>query len=92
MLHDLVPFRGIDVVTDALARHTTADGLVVAADGAERTVPADVVVTAIGYRSNTDLREVLRRSPVPSHLLGDARSVSNIMYAIWDAFEVATAI
>ncbi|MEU6539651.1 FAD-dependent oxidoreductase [Streptomyces sp. NPDC047000] len=92
MLHDLVPFRGIEVVTDAQARRTTPDGLVVTVDGAERTVAADVVVTAIGYRPNADLREALRRSPVPSHLLGDARSVSNIMYAIWDAFEVATAI
>jgi 2-enoate reductase len=26
---------------------------------------------------------------VPKHLLGDARRVSNIMYAIWDACEVA---
>ncbi len=26
------------------------------------------------------------------YLLGDARQVSNIMYAIWDAFEVANHI
>lgn len=92
MLHDLVPFRGVDVVTGALASTTSPEGLVVSVDGVERTVPADAVVTAIGYRSNTDLHDVLRRVPVPSHVLGDARSVSNIMYAIWDAFEVATSI
>lgn len=26
------------------------------------------------------------------HLLGDARNVSNIMYAIWDAYEFANHI
>ncbi len=92
MLHDLVPFRGVEVVTDALASATTPDGLAVRVDGDSRVVPADVVVTAIGYRPHAELLDALRRSPVPSHVLGDARTVSNIMYAIWDAFEVATAI
>ena len=92
MLHDLVPFRGVEVVTDALASHTTPQGLTVRVAGKEQVVHADVVVTAIGYRPQADLLEVLGRSPVPSHVLGDARVVSNIMYAIWDAFEVATSI
>lgn len=92
MLHDLVPYRGVEVLTGALASATTPEGLAVRVGGEERVVPADVVVTAIGYRPHADLLDALRHSPVPSHVLGDARTVSNIMYAIWDAFEVATAI
>jgi 2-enoate reductase len=38
------------------------------------------------------LWEAIDGSPVPKHLLGDARRVSNIMYAIWDAYEVASKI
>lgn len=93
MLHDLVPFKGVHVVTNAVAKVTTDQGLVVTVGNDEQLVKADIVVTAVGYTPKAaDLVEALRRSPVPSHVLGDARAVSNIMYAIWDAFEVASSI
>lgn len=92
MLRDLLPFHGVEVLARAAAKETTTDGLLVATGDTERLVPADVVVTAVGYRPNADLYEAVRTSPIPRHLLGDARKVSNIMYAIWDAYEVATGL
>jgi 2-enoate reductase len=89
MLHDLVSFRGVEVVVNAVAEHTTPEGLMVLADGEQRLVAADVVVTAIGYRPENALFEAVRNAAVPKHLLGDAREVSNIMYAVWGAYEVA---
>ena len=93
MLHDLLPYRGVEVVTGARASHVTGEGLVMETqdDGGAtvtRTVPADSVVTAIGYAPARELEEVVREAGVPYHVLGDARRCANIMYAIWDAFEV----
>ena len=90
MLHDLVTFKGVAVVANAFAKCTTAEGLDVTVGDAVQSVPADAVVTAIGYLPSATLADALAKSPVPSHILGDARKVSNIMYAIWDAFEVAS--
>lgn len=92
MLHDLVTFKGVSVVANAFAKATTAEGLDVSIGDAVQSVPADAVVTAVGYRSSATLADALAKSPVPSHVLGDARKVSNIMYAIWDAFEIATEL
>ena len=92
MLHDLVPYRGVAVLVGARAERSTAEGLVVRVGDGEQVVPADVVVNATGYLSDTALQDVVRTAPVPVQFLGDARRVSNIMYAIWDAFEVAATL
>lgn len=92
MLHDLVSYRGIQVIAHAVADHTTPDGLIVNTDGGQRLVEADVVVTAIGYRPDPALVEATRTAAIPKHVLGDAREVSNIMYAIWGAYEVAAGL
>jgi hypothetical protein len=43
------------------------------------------------YYMNFQSQEI--RFDVPEvHLLGDARQVQNIMYAIWDAYEVARSL
>lgn len=44
------------------------------------------------YRSENALYEELKFDIDDLYLLGDAHKVSNIMYAIWDAFEVANHI
>ncbi|WNM25000.1 FAD-dependent oxidoreductase [Demequina capsici] len=92
MLHDLVTYKGVEVVANAFAQRTTAAGLEVAVQDARLTVEADAVVTAIGYQSSARLVDAVNASRIPFHVLGDARKVSNIMYAIWDAFEVATEL
>ena len=90
MLRDLIPFKGIETVTSARALSTTETGVVVMVDGLEREIPAESVILSVGYLRNADLYEAVRGSAKELHLLGDAREVSNIMYAIWDAFEVAS--
>jgi 2-enoate reductase len=92
MLHDLVRYRGTRVVANAVAEHTTTEGLVVRQHGAEQLIAADIVVSAIGYVSDPTLFDAVRHLPIGKHLLGDARTVSNIMYAIWGAYEVAASV
>lgn len=50
------------------------------------------MLLAVGYREEDSLYRELEFDVPELYLLGDARKVSNIMYAIWDAFEVANHI
>ncbi len=93
MLAAMIPFKGIHIVSSA--KITGYDGKFVdvqtAADGTQK-VKADTVIAAIGYLPENELYEKLRPEVSELYLLGDARRVANIMYAIWDAYEVASRI
>ena len=58
----------------------------------EEAIPADTVLLCVGYRSENGLYEQLRDRVDAIWQVGDARRVANIMYAIWDAFEVASQL
>ncbi|MCT1867468.1 FAD-dependent oxidoreductase [Dermabacter sp. p3-SID358] len=92
MLHKLVPYRGIEVLTEASAIRTTDKGLLVKVDGEERDLEADSVVSAIGYVRDSEMWETITDVNIPKNILGDARKISNIQYAIWDAYEVASKL
>ena len=61
-------------------------------NGHEKELPADSVVAAIGYLPEQDLRGAVEATGLPFNIIGDARKPANIMYAIWDAYEVASSI
>lgn len=92
MLEKLIPFNGIDVVTSAKVTEFK-DGVLKAtvADGTKE-IKADSVVLCVGYASENTLYNQYKNDVDEIYLLGDARQVSNIMYGIWDAFEVANNI
>ena len=92
MLEKLIPYNGIETICDARGKGY-ADGKLSAdtADG-EKVIPADSVILSVGYSRVADLYEELQFDVPELYLLGDAKQVANIMYAIWDAFEVANHI
>ena len=92
MLERLVPYHGVEVV--AGARVKKYENGVLTADTAEgeKAIPCDSVILAVGYREENSLYHDLEFDVPEIYLLGDAKKVSNIMYAIWDAFEVANHI
>ena len=92
MLERLIPFNGIDTVCGASAKDFANGVLTVEVDGGVREIPCDSVILAVGYRSNNALHDAAQKVCTETFLLGDAAKVSNIMYAIWDAFEVANHI
>lgn len=92
MLERLIPFNGIKVQCNARVTDYTNGKLHATVDGEQKEWPADSVVLCVGYRSEKSLYEELKYDVDDLYLLGDARQVSNIMYAIWDAFEVANHI
>ena len=92
MLERLIPYHGIQVVTNAKVTGYR-DGLLSAKTGeGVRQIPCDSVILSVGYREEDTLYRELEFEVPELYLLGDARRVSNIMYAIWDAFEVANYI
>ncbi|MBP5266216.1 MAG: FAD-dependent oxidoreductase, partial [Lachnospiraceae bacterium] len=92
MLEKLIPFNGIDVCCNARVTGFK-NGVLSATVGDEtKELPADNVVLCVGYASENSLYNQYQNELDEVYLLGDARQVSNIMYGIWDAFEVANHI
>lgn len=92
MLERLVPFNGVEVVTGAKVKNYQDGVLTAETDEGEKKISCDSVILAVGYREEDSLYRQLEFDVPEIYLLGDARKVSNIMYAIWDAFEVANHI
>lgn len=92
MLERLVPYNGVEVLTSSTAKAYNDKMLVVDTPEGERTIPCDSVIQAVGYRENNDLYQELQFEIPRIFEIGDARNVANIMYGIWDAFEVANHI
>jgi 2-enoate reductase len=92
MLERLIPFNGIEVLTSSKVVKATEKGAVVDINGIEKELQADSIVLAVGYSSEKSLYEELKYEIPNIHIVGDARKVANIMYAIWDAYEVARYI
>ncbi len=92
MLVDLLRFHLVDVRTSTRAVRATATGLIVSKDGVEEEIKADSIIVSVGYDANRGLYDEIKNDVEELYLLGDARKVANIMYAIWDAYEVARNI
>ncbi|BCN30972.1 oxidoreductase [Anaeromicropila herbilytica] len=92
MLEALLPFNNIDIVTSAKVTGYQDGKLSVTIDGKVTAIPSDSVILSVGYKEEDSLYHELEFDVPEIYLLGDAKKVSNIMYGIWDAFEVANHI
>lgn len=92
MLEELLPFHGVDIICNAKVTGFQDGAVSYEADGKAEKLDADSVILSVGYRSADELYHELEFDVADLYLLGDAGKVSNIMYAIWDAFEVANHI
>ena len=82
----------MDVVTGAKVTGFQNGELSYLVQNEARTISCDSVILSVGYREENTLYNDLQFDIPEIYLLGDAKKVSNIMYAIWDAFEVANHI
>ncbi|SKC76833.1 FAD-dependent oxidoreductase [Maledivibacter halophilus] len=92
MLHELIKHNKIDVKTGSYISGKTDKGFVINTNGQESIINADNAVIAIGYSSQKDLYNEITFDIPNVKLIGDANKVQNIMYAIWNAYEVARNI
>lgn len=89
MLERLIPYNGIEVVTGAKVTGFRDGMLSCVVQEEKKEISCDSVILSVGYREENSLYNDLQFDVPEIYLLGDAKKVSNIMYAIWDAFEVA---
>lgn len=92
MLEALIPFNNIDVYTSSKVESYRDGKLTVKCGEETKEIACDSVILAVGYKEENELYKQLEFEVPEIYLLGDAKKVSNIMYAIWDAFEVANHI
>lgn len=92
MLKQLIPYNNVKVLTSSKVIETTENGVLVDVKGTKKEIKANSIVLAVGYNSVNSLYNELKYEVADLYLIGDARNVANIMYAIWDAYEVAANI
>jgi 2-enoate reductase len=92
MLKELMEFRTIRVMTSSTVERRVEGGFIVRTGDKETLVKADSAILAVGYDPERRLYDEVRNKVPEAYLFGDARRVQNIMYAIWDAYEVARAL
>lgn len=68
------------------------DGVVIEEDGNLKTIPADTVILALGYKPYNDLVESLKAVCDDISVIGGAVKTSNAMEAISEGFEVGLGI
>ncbi|AJQ94274.1 FAD-dependent oxidoreductase [Gynuella sunshinyii] len=94
MLLELMRFKKIEIFTSSKVVEQNADGFVIHNQnlGEKTTIKADSAILAVGYHSERSLFDEVKNQLADVHLIGDSRQVQNIMYAVWDAYEVARSI
>lgn len=92
MLDALLVYNNIGILTGAKAKAFADRILTVETSAGETAIDCDSVVLAVGYNENNNLYHQLEFEVPSIHLIGDANKVGNIMYGIWDAFEVSNHI
>ena len=92
MLEELLPFHGVNIICNAKVTGFKDGAVSYETAGKAKKLDTDSVILSVGYRSADELYHELEFDVADLYLLGDAGKVSNIMYAIWDAFEVANHI
>lgn len=92
MLVDLLKYYDVEIYTCSKAVKTVDQGIVISNADGELMLAVDSVITAIGYLSRKELYNEIKDSGKEVLLVGDARQVSNIMYAVWDAYEIARTL
>ena len=92
MLERLLPFNNVDIICSARVTSYKDGKLNISLADGDQQIPCDSVILSVGYRECDSLYHELEFDVPEIYLLGDAKKVANIMYAIWDSFEVANHI
>lgn len=92
MLTDLMKFHNMKVMTNASVETIDGKHVTVDQNGQKVVLEADTVISAVGYKSENKLYESIKNLNKPVYNIGDSAQVHNIMYAIWNAYEIAREI
>ncbi|GAA0180126.1 FAD-dependent oxidoreductase [Clostridium sediminicola] len=89
MLVDLLKFHHVDIYKSASVVNSKEGSVQVQQNDKNFDLLADTVITSVGYTENDSLYNEIKDCDVHVHNIGDSRKVHNIMYSIWNAYELA---
>lgn len=90
MIIDLLNYYKIDIHTSTSAVAANDTGIEVKTGEETYTIPAGTIITVVGYISDSSLYDSLKELDNPYiYNVEDSAEVHNIMYAIWNAYEIA---
>ena len=89
MLMDLLKFNKVGTYTNVQVVNTEPGKVIVKCGEEQMELPADTLITAAGYLSDDRLYQRIKDMEIPVYNIGDSSQVHNIMYAIWNAYELA---
>jgi len=94
-LTDLLNFHKVGQYTGSTVKEIKDGKVIFEQNGETRELQADTVILSIGYKSDNELFKKIVSKMDPDaevFLLGDAKDVSNLLGAIWDAYEIARSL
>ncbi|WP_206458236.1 oxidoreductase [Anaerovorax sp. IOR16] len=89
MLEDLLAFHKVKILKTTKVVSIDEGSVTYENDNGTESIPVDMVISAVGYKENNGLYESLKNSDMIVHNIGDSQKVHNIMYSIWNAYELA---
>ena len=88
MLRDIFRHYKTPIHLESKVVEINDTGVVIEVAGKRRTIPADSVITSIGYIPTP----LVPGEQTHLHILGDAAKVGNLLTVIWGAYDIALAI
>lgn len=88
MIKQLLPFKGVEIITSAHVKSHVDGKLTYTKDGQDVTMDIPQAIQCVGFRPDTALYEASKYGTADIHRIGDCKQVHNIMQAIWEGFEV----
>lgn len=92
MLDDLLEHNGVKIMTLSTVLKSDESGVTIQNVNEITHVDANTIVGAVGYQSDDALYNSMKDLDIRVLNVSDSRRVRNIMYTIWDAYEVARNI
>ena len=92
MLRDLLAEAGVRIETGCRLTAVTDAGAEIDGPSGPRTLAADHVVLAVGFRSRPSLKSALIGRGIPVYEVGDGSRVGNVMTAIGSAYTVGRSL
>lgn len=89
MLIDLIKYNNIKVYMHSKVIDIDQQNITFFNNDSKQTLICDSVINAVGYKSDHSIYEEIKDIDKEVYNIGDSRMVRNVMYAIWDAYEVA---
>lgn len=89
---DMLERLNIGQLTSTALKEIVEDGIIVTQEDGEKKLSYEAVVFAVGSKANRNVVEMVEKTNIPYHVVGDAVKASKMLDAIWSANEVARTI